>query len=238
MIGARSRGLSFGTATPSFGNGEAVTASNFEQLGFKVEGGLVYPPAFQQILKGLPAVNYTSRDLIYRPMNLRTNKAYGLSPVEQVVATVNIAMRRTMSQLDYFKAGNQPDAIFGLPETWSPDQVQRFQDYWDNLFSGNLANRRRMKFIPAGAKSAYTPTKEPPLKTEMDEWLVRIVCFSFSYPPTAFVSLANRSIAEQHDKTAEEEGLQSTKLWFSDMANAVIADEFSDETTPQDDNNQ
>jgi hypothetical protein len=36
---------------------------------------------------------------------------------------------------------------------------------------------------------------------------VRVICFSFSYPPGAFVSLPNRSIAEQHEKHAEEEGV-------------------------------
>jgi len=30
-------------------------------------GGMVFPPAFQQVLKGLPAVNYSARDIIYRP---------------------------------------------------------------------------------------------------------------------------------------------------------------------------
>lgn len=34
-------------------------------------------PAYQQILKGLPAVNYTADELIYRPRNVRVWKAYG-----------------------------------------------------------------------------------------------------------------------------------------------------------------
>jgi hypothetical protein len=101
---------------------------------------------------------------------------------------VSIAMRRSLAQLEYFHEGNQPDAVFGLPETWSPDKVQQFQDYWDNLNSGNWASRRKMKFNPAGAGSRYTATKEPPLKNEFDEWLVRVVCFAFSYPPSAFVA--------------------------------------------------
>ena len=57
-------------------------------------GRMVYPAAYQQILKGYPAIDYSMRDLIYRPRNLRVNRVYGLSPVEQVVTTVNIALRR------------------------------------------------------------------------------------------------------------------------------------------------
>jgi hypothetical protein len=47
---------------------------------------------------------------------------------------------------DYFKEGNQPEAVFSLPGIWTPGKVQQFQDYWDSLFSGNLAAQRRMKW--------------------------------------------------------------------------------------------
>ena len=41
------------------------------------------PPAvaYQQILKGLPAVNFTAEQLIYRPRNVRSHKFFGFSPV-------------------------------------------------------------------------------------------------------------------------------------------------------------
>src|ERR1700732_2278603 len=57
---------------------------------------LVYPVAYQQILKGYPAIDYSVRDLTYRPRQLRVNRVYGMSPVEQVVTTVNIALRRQL----------------------------------------------------------------------------------------------------------------------------------------------
>jgi hypothetical protein len=209
--------------------GQTVSAANYQQIGCKIADGMLFVPAFQQILKGLPAVNYTTWDLIYRPLNLRTNHVYGRSPVEMIMMTVSIAMRRSLSQFEYFREGNMPDAVFGLPETWGPDQVQRFQDYFDSLYSGNLANRRKMKFIPSGANSRYTALHEPPLKSEFDEWLTRIVCFAFSYPPSAFVSLSNRSIAEQHGKQAEEEGVEPLKEWAGEMFNEIIEREFSDE---------
>jgi hypothetical protein len=209
--------------------GQTVDASTYQNIGCRIADGLLYVPAYQQILKGLPAVNYTIWDLVYRPLNLRTNSVFGRSPVEQIVMTISTAMRRAAAQFEYFREGNMPDAVFGLPETWTPDKVQQFQDYWDNLYSGNLANRRKMKFIPSGTNSRYTALHEPPLKNEFDEWLTRIVCFAFSYPPSAFVSLSNRSIAESHEKQAEEEGTEPLKLWFADMANDIIEREFSDE---------
>ena len=38
-------------------------------------------PAYQQVLHGLPAVNYTASDILYRPRNPRVHKVYGFSPV-------------------------------------------------------------------------------------------------------------------------------------------------------------
>ena len=211
-------------------NGLTITAENWHTQGFKYDakGGWLLPPAYQQVLHGLPAIDYTTRDLIYKPMNLRSHGLYGFSPVEQILTTVNIAMRRSASQLEYFREGNQPEALFSLPESWSPDQIGRFQDYIDSMYSGNLANRRKLKFIAGGGRDSYVQLKEPPLKNEFDEWLTRIVCFAFSYPPAAFVSLSNRSIAEQHAKTGEEEGLESTELFVSDLINSVIENEFDD----------
>lgn len=214
--------------TPFTWLGQTVDRTSFLLLGFKIVDGLAYPPSYIQILKGMPATNLTTWDLVYRPMNRRTNSPYGRSPVENIVLTASTAIRRAMSQYEYFREGNQPDAIFALPPSWVPDQVQRFQDYWDGLFSGNLGNRRRMKFIPTDSASAYTPLKEPPLKSEFDEWLTRIVCFAFSYPPQAFVALSNRSTAEQHEKTAEEEGVEPLKEWCSELFNEVIEREFDD----------
>ncbi|WP_342711439.1 phage portal protein [Bradyrhizobium sp. B124] len=205
-----------------------ITPNNLAAHGFRYDRarGWLLPPAYQMNFHGVPAIALTQRDLVYAPARVRTNRIYGTSQVEVIAQTINIAMRRVTSQLEHFREGNIPEALFALPESWTPDQVGRFQQYWDDLFSGNLGNRRRMKFIGGGDKDSYIPLKEPPLKNEFDEWLVRIICFAFSYPPAAFVSLQNKSIAEQHDRTSEEEGLQSTATWLSDVINKVIDDEL------------
>ena len=68
------------------------------------------PPAtaYQQVLKGMPAVDYTRDELIYLPRNPRTHKIYGYSPVEQIVMTVNIALRRALHQLQFYTDGQHP----------------------------------------------------------------------------------------------------------------------------------
>ncbi|HMK91273.1 MAG TPA: hypothetical protein VK446_16780, partial [Methylocystis sp.] len=61
---------------------------------FEQDGELIYPVAYQQVLKGYPAIDYSSRDILYAPRNLRTGRVYGLSPVEQIVMTVCTALKR------------------------------------------------------------------------------------------------------------------------------------------------
>ncbi len=191
-----------------------------------VQGGqTVWPEAYQQILKGLPAVNYTARELLYRPRNLRTDRVYGFSPVEQVMTTVNIALRRQVMTLEYFTSGTVPDALIGVPETWGPDQIATYQTYWDSLFTDNLAARRRARFVPG--KVALHQTSEPQLKGEFDEWLSRVVCFAFSISPQALIKQMNRASADTQKELAEEEGLAPLLDWIKAVLDDVIADDFA-----------
>lgn len=169
-------------------------------------------PAYQQRLKGLPAVDYRLDELIYAPANLRPGRIYGMSPVEQVVGIVNIALRRQLSQLHYYTEGNVPEALVGTPESWNPDQVKDFQNFWDTIMEGNSAARRHMKFVPGGMQPTFT--RDPKLKDEMDEWLSRIICYCFNLSPQALVKEVNRATAETSKRSAQEEGTEVTKLWF------------------------
>lgn len=183
-------------------------------------------PAYQQILKGLPAVNYTTKDLTYAPRNVRSHKIYGYSPVEQIIITVNIALRRQVFQLQYYTEGNVPEALIGTPDTWSPENIESFQKIWDSYFEGNTASRRHAKFVPGGVAKTFIPTKEPELKNVFDEWLARIVCFAFSIAPTAFIAQVNRATAQTAQQTAQEEGLAPLQLWVKHLIDAIIVEEY------------
>lgn len=177
-------------------------------------------PAYQQVLKGVTATNYTTDELLYFPRNQRTNKLYGYSPVEQVVMTVNIALRRQIHQLQYYTEGNVPEALVGVPDNWNPDQISAFQAYWDSLMEGNTAERRHMKFVPGGMNVAFT--KDPLLKDEFDEWLARVICYAFSLSPAAFVKQMNRATADNAKEMALEEGLAPMMQWVKRLIDRVI----------------
>ena len=158
---------------------------------------------------------------------MRAHKVYGYSPVQQVLMTVNIALRRQLWQLDYFSEGSIPDALIGVPTSWTPDQIKQFQDYWDTEFAGDLARRRRAKFVPGEAAAKVVQTKEPSHKDDFDEWLARIICYAFSVPPQWATKVMNRATADNQSAQAEDEGLEPTKEWVKDLVDEIIAEEFA-----------
>lgn len=178
-------------------------------------------PAYQQILKGIPAVDYTSDELIYRPRNVRSNRIYGFSPVEQLLTIVNIALRRQVSQLNYYTDGNIPDALAGVPATWTTQQIEQFQAHWDALLADDLAARRRLRFVPGEFK--WQQLKTESLFDEFDEWLARVVMFCFSLPALPFVKQQNRATAATAQESAEEEGLAPLKVWQKTLMDRLLA---------------
>jgi hypothetical protein len=188
-------------------------------------------PAYQQILKGLPATEYTapvpgpaSVQLVYCPRNPRAHKIYGYGPVEQIIMSVNMALRRQMHQMDFYTEGTIPDALLETPADWTVDQIKEFQLWWDSILSGQTAQRRKVRFIPGGMKPHFT--KEAILKDEMDEWLARIVCYCFSVPPTPFVKMMNRATAATAAETALQEGLIPLLKWAKDLMDFLIVTYF------------
>lgn len=180
-------------------------------------------PAYQQVLKGIPAVDYTRDDLCYIVRNPRSWKLYGYSPVEQTIVTVNIAMRRQVSQLQYYTEGNVPEALVSTPDTWNATMVKDFQMWWDSMMEGNTAARRHMKFVPNLGNGKIIFPKESILKDEYDEWLARIVCYAFSIAPNALIKQMNRASSEQIAEAAKEEGQMPRMRFIASQINALIA---------------
>jgi hypothetical protein len=181
-------------------------------------------PAYQQILRGMPAINYTTEEVIYKPRNPRTHRLYGYSPVEQVIVTAQLLLSRMASNLEYYQSGNLPEGFLQGGDGWTPEQIGAFQEHIDTLLSGNYAERHKARVVPA--KTTYQAVKEPALKSEFDEWLARIACFAFSYPPSAFVKDMNRATSESAKEAATEEGVKPLRLWVKELIDSIIQERF------------
>jgi hypothetical protein len=177
-------------------------------------------PAYQQVIHGRPWRLLSADELLYVPRNRRPFKAYGMSPVEQIVMTVNIALRRQVMQLQHFTEGNVPVGLLSAPEGWTVEQVRRFQEGFDAKLAGNAAERTKLIWGPPGAK--YQAFKEAPYKDDFDEWLARVVCFAFSISPNAFIRQVQRTTADTLQEAALKEGLEPLKQWVKRLADGVM----------------
>ena len=83
------------------------------------------PPemAYQQIIKGVVAAEFTADELIYRPRNRRTHKRYGFSPVEQVQLMINTGLRYEISRRLIYTTAPSPTPTWAYrPLARPPDQ--------------------------------------------------------------------------------------------------------------------
>lgn len=177
-------------------------------------------PAYQQYLDGQTANDYTSDMLAYYVGNPRVHKLYGMSPVEQMIGIIRIALNRQLSILEYFESGSVPDMLIGVPDTWNVDTITQFQEWFDSILSGQLGERRKARFIPGGANPFET--KGLLMDPVIDEYLTRVACFCLGVSAQAFVKEMNRATSETAKQSAMEEGLEPTKLFVTDLVDDLL----------------
>lgn len=172
--------------------------------------------AFQQIIKGLPSIDLTERDILYAPMRPRPElPVYGYSPVEQIYLEATEGIRRTLYQVSFWSEGSMPELMITVPDNWAPQQIAMFQAAFDSLLDGNAANKSKVRFIPGGMKPFDIKNANgEALKSEYDEWLARLVCFTFGVNPQPFVAQMNRATAQVSQEVAAEEGTAALQAWF------------------------
>lgn len=184
-------------------------------------------PAYQQVLKGIPAADYstyTTGDLHYEIKNFRPDHAYGFGVVEQIIHYVEMTIQRVKQQMSFYTHGDKPQGIMEGAPGLSMDQVTEIQSYWDSIFAGNIESRSRLWWVPAGSK--YTPIEHDVLFDFFDEWLARVICYAFSIAPQPFVKETNRATANQSQETAAAEGIKPTSSWSARFVNKLITVDF------------
>lgn len=180
-------------------------------------------PAYQQVLKGGPRVDYDTTELLYMPRNkMSYDPVYGLSITEQIILTIQTEIERKKYQLAYFTEGSVPDAYAVMPEDMTVDAIKAFEERFNNMLAGNASGRRQVPFLPSGA--SIESLKEPPLKDEFDEWIARIICYALGLSPTAFIKQMNRSTSEMDTQREEEQGQGPKMIFVESVINELIGD--------------
>jgi HK97 family phage portal protein len=186
-------------------------------------------PAYQQITKGLPMLNFTERELIYAPMRPRPEMPiWGYSPVEHIYLEIMEAIKKTFYQLEFWTEGTLPDMIMSVPKDWTAKQIVAFQAVFDATLSGNTRQKSKVRFVPEGMKPYDIKNSSgEALHSTRDDTLIRLACYAFSVPPTPFMSTMNRATAQSSADESQQEGLMPLKVWWrEEIMNRIIQEEF------------
>ena len=215
---------------------EYVDGSSVKPL-IDAYGRVPMPPyaAYQQIIYGYPygssdktitkTLGFTTDEISYRPRYPRSFSRYGTSPIENILMKINIALRRDSFNLAYYTDGTTPDGgIFTFDkEDMTPDQIEQFATMYNDLMSGRLKERMKLKFLPKGK---YTATKEHQFDVQYDEWIARIVAIAFGVNPQQFVMLMNRSTGQLQDEQQTELGLAPLENFLNEWLTDIIQNDL------------
>jgi len=156
------------------------------------------PPAeaYVQYVNGLPWNWLTRDDLIYEPFRPITGSVYGRAPLESILLNANTDLRFQAYFLQRFTEGNIPAAFASAPETWTPSQIEQFQEYWDAFMLGDQTVKSQIKWIPGGSTIAWSNEKE--FQDHFSLFLMRKTAAAYHVVPAdlGFTEDVNRSSGE------------------------------------------
>lgn len=156
-----------------------------------------YPAeAYVQYAQGLPWNWLTTRDIIYRPFRKRPDSPYGRAPLEAILVNANTDLRFQAFFLQHFTEGNIPAAFASAPESWTPQQIEAFQDYWDAWLRGDQAAKAQIKWMPGGSRIDFVGQRE--FSDQFSLFLMRKTAMAYHVVPAdlGFTETVNKSSGE------------------------------------------
>jgi len=189
-------------------------------------------PAYAQVIKGIDWLWMNTDSLLYRPFNTAVNMPYGTSPTEFIMTTVNTTLRRQMAAMVYWDQTNIPEALVGLPERWTQEQIKAYQEYFDALLAGNYAKLRRIKFMPTnGANLPVHEFRRPDTgagATAQDEWALKVCCWAFGLSPSEFglvngQGLGGKGFMEGAENALYRFGIGPVIQYLQNLISGIIA---------------
>jgi phage portal protein BeeE len=199
-----------------------------------IEGDTPIPPdtAYQQYVWGVNRWNFTADELIYAPKNRRVHTPYGLSPVEEFLTHITLALRHQRFSLDYFTSGTIPEGVAEAPASWSPKQIQDFNQIWDRMLAGDSRALHKLRFVPAGFK--FHQFKDYNFDSTFAAWLVSVTCAAFDLQPQELGfepihgGLGGKGFSEEQSVILKRKAIEPLLRWLLDeIINPIIWEEFN-----------
>lgn len=183
-------------------------------------------PAYVQYINGLPWNWLTVNDLIYRPFRKVPNSPYGRAPLETILLNANTDLRFQAFFLQHFTEGNVPAAFASAPETWTPQQIEQFQEYWDGFMLGDQAAKSQIKWIPGGSKIDFIGQRE--FSDAFSLFMMRKTLAAYHVVPAdvGFTENVNKSSGETQRDVQHRIGDVPFASHISDVLSAFLQDDL------------
>jgi len=191
-------------------------------------------PAFQQLWEGIPRVNLSSDQLIYRPRKIVYEEGniasalYGCSPTEEMAEEIEIGIQRLRYVKAFYKDGSIPNVLWVVPSDTQPDIVKAAMNFLNSDMRGNLESRRMFRFAQ-GFKTSDSPKEElikqleePKLSDEFDDLHIKKICFGYGISAQRLTRPMNRASAQSNQEAAEEEGISPFREWVERTINFIL----------------
>lgn len=237
--GMSGKGARIGKAQDAFGNvvyeWRAMQGAYITRL-VDANGYIPQPPApaYQQLWEGIPRVNLSTDQLVYRPRNIVYDVAnpwtalYGFSSTEQLAPEIEVGIQRLRYVTAFYKDGAIPNVLWVVPANTSADTVSDAQKILNMDMAGNLESRRQFRFAQ-GFKPADSPKdelikqfEEPKLSDEYDDLHTRRICFGYGTSAQRLLRMMTRATAQSNQEAAEEEGIAPYRKWYEDFVNYML----------------
>ena len=173
-------------------------------------------PAYAQLWWGLPLVNLSTEQLIYKPRNIVprntiASQLYGMSPTEQLAPEINIGIQRLAFTLSYYTEGSTPGVVQVVPKGISTEKIAEAMQWMNSELAGNLTKRRQWQLIQGwkdeGKDEQIIFTKEPLLADPFDELHIKKIFYGYGVSPQRVAKQMNRASAQASQEASEVEGL-------------------------------
>src|SRR5690348_1952882 len=172
-------------------------------------------PAYAQVWWGMPLVNLTLDQLVYKPRkivprNTLSSQLYGMSETEQLADEIKVGIARLAFALAYYEDGSVPGALHVVPPGVGSDKIGEAMQAMNSELAGNLAARRQYRMIQGfnekGEDQILFP-KEPLLADPFDEMHIKKIMFGYGVSPARLGKTMNRASAQSTEEASDIEGI-------------------------------
>lgn len=187
-------------------------------------------PAYAQNWWGLPLVNLTTDQLIYKPRNIvprnsLSSNLYGMSPSEQLAPEIQVGIKRLQFVLSYYTEGSVPGVVQVVPRGTSPERIEEAMEWMNSQLAGNLAKRNQWRLVQGfnepGKADQIVFSKEPLLAGLYDEKHIREIAYGYGTSPQRLMKMIRTEGSASSD-AAEVEGTLPWVLWVKGVIDYII----------------